>query len=183
MWLDLCLKMVVTFHGEGHGQGRAPHGGVPVLHPLPHGHRTVSRTWGPAPAGWTWILAPLQGGIGLPRAFLAAHWACIVCHVLRDTPVRQIHVSIVSVFVLSKEGKIIAFAHCLQTSGKRLEAFFLPLIFYPSTSTSPGFRIREPDCITSSSCLTTLFSIVYKHKRLLKFLQLSICAHQLLCSL
>lgn len=164
--------MVVAFHrgtvficcSSGVGKGRALHGWSVSPVPLLPGHCIVSHTWGSAPAAWTWSLAPSLGQEWSSQPCPAAHWAWVLRSFIQDT-----RVSILSVFVLSKEGKIIGFAYCLQTRGRRLGTFHFPPLFYPSPSTSPGFSI------ISFLHLTTLFFKVHKHKRPLKFFQLHLC--------
>lgn len=107
----------------------------------------------------------------------AAHQAWVLCNftILKSEGFFD---SIVSVLALSKEVNTFGFA-----DGTRQEAgnIFLPLLFYPSPSSSLGFGIRESNCIISLLHLTPWFLKVQKHEGLLKFFQLSVCAHQLLC--
>lgn len=127
-------------------------GALPQLH---------GGTWGLAPLGGAWTIITVLPGSPLSTGPLQ----------LRSGHSGQTdwRLHSLSVYFIQRGGKIIGFAYCLQITGRRLEAFFFPLLFYSSPSTSPCFGIRESKRIISLLHLTTLFLKVHKHERLLKF--------------
>lgn len=133
--------MIVTLHQEAcfpsaawvvpapHGWGISP---GPLLHPLPQGrlpHVELCPNFMEGPGAW-----PLSGGHGRSsQSCPVALWARVLCNFVLDTQVRQIDVSIVSVFTLSKEGGNHRLCVLLADNGQEAGSVFLPtpLLLFP----------------------------------------------------